>query len=144
MPERIYINPKWYLGQYKQNMHEIHDLDDEIEQLETHMTSVSVPTDKVVVKGGKPQDFSGTIAKIADMQVEVKLLRAEAVDKLAEIDAVLAQVEDGEHAHILRLRYISCLTFEQIAVEAHYSYRWVCTLHGRALQEVGRIINGND
>lgn len=136
------INPKYYLNQYRQNMNEIKDLDVEIEQLESHLLSVTAPTDKEPVMGGKGKDMAGSIAKIADMQNEVKAMRIEAVEQMHEIETVLGQIENKDYVHILRLRYIHCLTFEKIAVETNYSYRWICVLHGRALQEVSKIING--
>lgn len=68
------------------------------------------------------------------------------IDRLAdiktEISKAISQLEDGRYREILRLRYLGGKTFEQIAVETHFSWRHVCTLHGRALIALREVLDG--
>lgn len=58
-----------------------------------------------------------------------------------EILKAISRLTDGRYREILRLRYLDGKTFEQIAVEMCYSWRHVCTLHGRALLKMEVIVN---
>ena len=59
-----------------------------------------------------------------------------------EILAVIARVQDGRYRQLLILRYVEFLTWEQIAVRLHYSWRWTMQLHAEALQAVERVLVG--
>ena len=56
-----------------------------------------------------------------------------------EISNVIEHVEDDTYRVLLRYRYISGYTFEQIAVKLCKSWRWTISLHGRALQEAAEV-----
>lgn len=51
------------------------------------------------------------------------------------VDAVKT-VPDETLQLVLSRRYILGETWEQVAVNMHYGYQWVCRLHGRALRQV--------
>lgn len=57
-----------------------------------------------------------------------------------EIDGVLKRLENPDYRTVLQLRYIRGMTWEKVAEEMHYSYQWVCILHGRALQALKEYI----
>lgn len=57
-----------------------------------------------------------------------------------EVLDVINQVEDPRLRGILLLRYISFLSWEEIAVQMSYSYMHVCRLHGDALIVVDGIL----
>lgn len=77
-----------------------------------------------------------------------------AVDHIAEIDAQIGReieeierrradtieairgVADARLRTLLKLRYIDGLTFEEVAVRMHYSWRQICNLHGKALEQI--------
>lgn len=60
----------------------------------------------------------------------------ELYDIKAEVHSVVVQVPDETLREILLLRYVSVMTWEQIAVTMDLSYRHVCRLHGDALEAV--------
>lgn len=60
----------------------------------------------------------------------------ELYDIKAEVHSVVAKVPDETLREILLLRYVSVMTWEQIAVTMDLSYRHVCRLHGDALDAV--------
>lgn len=64
------------------------------------------------------------------------------VDAKREIEQTIDKLDKSLYRDILRRRYIFMETFEQIAVGISYSYKQTCRLHGRALIEITRYING--
>ena len=57
---------------------------------------------------------------------------------------LIEKLDDDVLKVILYKRYFRGCTFEQIAVEINYSWRWPCKLHGRALQKLNEIIRKED
>ena len=55
---------------------------------------------------------------------------------MKQVQSAIQTVPDETLQLLLELRYINGYTWEQIAVEMDYSYQWVCTLHGRALNQL--------
>lgn len=50
-----------------------------------------------------------------------------------EVRQLIEQVQDARLRELLMLRYVSIMTWEQIAVTMSYSYMHICRLHGDAL-----------
>ena len=61
-------------------------------------------------------------------------------DLKAEVEMGIMQLPAGTLREILLLRYVSVMTWEQIAVTMDLSYRHVCRLHGDALEEIKKIL----
>ena len=53
-----------------------------------------------------------------------------------EIRSALDQLEDENLKLLMEYRYIDGMTWEQVAVEMHYSYMQICRLHGKALKTI--------
>lgn len=90
---------------------------------------------------GMPRGGSG--ADWTDADVAVMELEAQIRDEIKELCRVkrlireaIDQVDDKRLREVLDLRYVSMMTFEQIAVELHYSWRHVLRLHDQALRAV--------
>lgn len=58
----------------------------------------------------------------------------------AEVEAAISKVEPQKLRSVLMLRYVSIMTWEEIAVSMDISYRHVCRLHGEALEEIKKIL----
>lgn len=58
------------------------------------------------------------------------------VDMREEIQTAINTVDDIQLRTLLSLRYINGLTWEKIAVEMNYDYRWILRLHGKSLSEI--------
>lgn len=82
---------------------------------------------------------SGIVAKIVDLNAEINADVDRLVDLKAEAIKLIDKVENPEHKLLLSMRYVSNYTFEKIAVEMNYCYRWVLTLHGRALDDFEKV-----
>ena len=74
--------------------------------------------------------------RLVDLEREINEEIDRSVDLQREIRAAIAAVPEERLRTLLELRYINCMTFEQIAVSMHYSYKQVCRLHGKALLEI--------
>ena len=116
----------------------------EIEELRRMAISVtSVLKDDSVRGGGDNGDKVGTmVSKIIDMEYELDREIDKLVDLKREVMSVIDQLEPTK-CEILYKRYLQKKTWEKIAVETGFSYVWVCKLHGRALQDVERILDGD-
>ena len=85
--------------------------------------------------------MENTICKIIDLQHEINEDIDRLVDLKTEIVAAIKSVENREYQTLLEKRYLCFETWEQIAVDMHYSLRWIHILHGKALNDLGRILN---
>lgn len=94
-----------------------------------------------MVSGGSGHDrMSTTIAKIVDLENEINAKVDSYIDKKAQIIRLLDKLRNPDYLKVLQLRYIEYESLEEIAAEMHYSYRWICKLHGRALQVFGKLL----
>ena len=63
------------------------------------------------------------------------------IAKREEIETVIESIQEASLRTLLRNRYINGYTFERCAVEQNYCWRWILDMHGKALKEVGRVLN---
>ena len=126
------MTPKEYLSQYYWAKKLAESKRDEIKQLETLAEYVSPRTE--TGSGGGASDKVGEItAKIVDEKEKLNRQIEELMNLRKEIKATISGVNNPVFRQLLTLRYINGYTFERIAIEMFYTYKWVCVLHGRAL-----------
>ena len=82
-----------------------------------------------------------TIAKIIDLESEIDRDIDALVDLKREIMRVVNSIESAEYRTILEMRYLQFKKWEQIALQMSTDLRRVYRMHGRALNEVQKIIN---
>lgn len=159
--EKEKIDAKQFLRQYQNILVDIRNMEAEVEELESMAMSATGHVEMAniekhnkkgekytmrsvmerVQSSGSGDKMSNLAAKICDMEIEIMDRRTRALDKLREIRAVIEQVENKDYKQLLHRRYIEGNTWEQIAVDMHYSYRGITKMHGRALPEVDKILN---
>ena len=103
--------------------------------LERATSVTSVPRDVHVTgsqpRGIRPMDTYAALSEQIDRRVD------ELAQVKAEILAAIEQVQDGTLRQLLMERYIHCRTWEQVAVDMHYSYSQVVKyLHPAALHAI--------
>ena len=76
------------------------------------------------------------VSKIVDLERENNTDIDRLIELKVEIESVIAAVNDNTLETVLIKRYINYKTFEQIAVETHYSYMQICRLRGKTLNQV--------
>lgn len=77
-------------------------------------------------------ELEGVVAEKIDEQIRMK----------KEIIETISQLKDRRQRIVLTEYYLNMKTWEQVAVDINYSYMHVTRIHGYALKEVQRIIDG--
>ena len=62
------------------------------------------------------------------------------MDLKAEILRTIMQLEDNRQRMVLMEYYLEMKTWEQVAVDLHYSYMHVTRIHGYALREIQKML----
>lgn len=130
------MTPKEYLSQYK-------DLNDSINAKLEQVAEFRRKAQTVCSgsSGGThsstPYDRIGALtAKIVDLEQEINEDIDRSIDLQREIRTAIAAVPEARLRTLLELRYLNCLTLEEIAVRMGYCYMQICRLHGKALTAV--------
>lgn len=136
-------NAKKYLQQIERCDARINAMLGEVDGLYAMVTKITPTLKQDIVTGGGSQDKIGdAVAKIVDLKNEINREIDRFVNMKREVVAMLDKLENHLYYIILHRRYVQHESLEQIAADMHYTYRWVCILHGRALQEFGHILEG--
>ena len=131
----------------KQWLNRARRIDREIRTLEEVIKSTRERLESVT------QSYSGDGAQstkdphMFDRLVELESLVNEKIDEQIQIKTeileAISQIRDRRQRIVLTEYYLNMKTWEQVAVEINYSWRQVMNIHGRALQEMQRIISLN-
>lgn len=124
---------KEYLKGYIYSMRKAQRLKEQIEELRSQQMFPSVNHDGMP-QGNAHSDLSGYMAKLDTLIMQLEHEQAMAVRQYKEIHDRIHQMQDGAEKEVLIRRYLMGRTWEQIAVDMDYNYRWVLRLHGRALK----------
>lgn len=82
------------------------------------------------------QGDSGEVAQYIEIGEEITRELRNLHRLRREIRAVITTLEDDILQTLMLYRYIDGMTFEEIAVKLHYSWRQVCRKHGQALAKL--------
>lgn len=134
------MTAKEYLRQYLDVDRAINAKLEQIRRLRELATKTTQTLQPDKVQSSNENKTEKIIAKIVDLENEVDAEIDRLVDIKAQIEAVIRQVPDGTQRIVLERRYIIGETWEQIAVDLHYSYMQICRIHGKALQKVKDVI----
>lgn len=89
----------------------------------------------------RPSKMADAIDRCVDIESEIDSLIDRLIDTKRDITSVIEQLNATEY-DVLHKRYIQHLSYLDIADAKHRDYNWVTTVHGRALKNVQRIIDG--
>lgn len=124
---------KRYLNGYRDCIRRERQLQEQIDELRSQQMFPSVNHDGMP-QGNAHSDLSGYVARLDALISQLEHEQAMAVRQYKEIHDRIHQMQDGAEKEVLIRRYLMGRTWEQIAVEMNYNYRWVLRLHGRALK----------
>lgn len=130
------MTAKEWLGRARRMSGRLRALQTSKEQAFARATSVVVGGGEHV-SGGEPADKHAAYAELS-LAVDRQIEKLEQVR--AEILQVIGQIEDNTLAALLTEYYVNDKTWEEIAAEQHYSWRWTMKLHSKALQTVEAIL----
>lgn len=134
------MTPKEYLMQYRDAVRRATAAQD-------HLAELRAMAERITPNysgGGTHQTgdrIGAAVARIVDAESRVsdELELLEATERA--VIGTINSVEDERLRGILYRRYICGRKWEVIAVDLNIEYRWLLRLHGRALQEVQKIID---
>ena len=124
---------KEYLKGYIYSIRKERRLKEQIEELRSQQMFPSVNHDGMP-QGNAHSDLSGYVARLDTLISQLEHEQAMAVRQYKEIYDRIHKMQDGAEKEVLIRRYLMGRTWEQIAVDMDYNYRWVLRLHGRALK----------
>lgn len=130
------MTAKEYLSQYKDLNDSINAKLEQVGELRRKAQTVSSGSSDGA-RSSTPRDRIGEItARIVDLEREINEDIGCSIDLQREIRAAIATVPEVRLRTLLELKYINCLTLEEIAVRMGYCYMQICRLHGKALTAV--------
>lgn len=132
---------KEYLQQVKMCDVHINNRLEELARLKALATKITSNWSSEPGGGSGNQDKLGdAVAKIIDLQQEINEAVDAFVDKKNEVREVLERIKNPDQLDLLYKVYFQYQTLEQAACDMGYTYRNVCYIHGKALQEVERLL----
>ena len=135
------MTAKKYLQQIKRCDTKIDSGVEELTRLKALATRVTAALSGEVVSRTRQNDtMADAVARIIKLQQEIDKEVDRYIELKREVAERLSRLENPVYYQVLHSRYILYKTWEQIACDMDYSYQWVCELHGRALQEFGKLM----
>ena len=130
------MTAKEYLSRYRWQNDRINAKLEQVGELRRKAQTVSSGSSDGA-HSSTPRDRIGEIpARIVDLEREINEDIDRSIDTQRSILSAISAVPDERLRHLLELKYINCLTLEEIAVRMDYSYKQVCRLHGQALIQI--------
>lgn len=112
---------------------------DDLKEKLLHITP-TLSLDKGSGGGGTQDKVASIIAKMIDLESKINADIDRFADMKQEALALLDKMENPTYMTVLHRRYFLHETFERIAIDMKYSWRWVIKLHGRALQAFDKLL----
>lgn len=135
------MTAKEFMNEYRRIGERITQLDNQIFDIEQTLGVKAVSYDGMPGGDSISKVTEDTAVRLATLREKQKKLRDELWRQRVKIEETIYKLSNADYAEVLRRRYIRMQTFETIAEEMYMTERWVYTLHGRALQEVGKQQN---
>lgn len=135
------LDAKRYLQQIRLYDSRISAKLEELQHTKEMALRVTPTLKKDAASGTGTQDkLAEAVAKIVDLEATINEDISRYIAAKQEISAVIDKLSDPDQLQVLHMRYVQYKTWEQIACNMGFSYRWVCTIHGRALQQVENFL----
>ena len=126
------------LWNYLDNQRELKRITDLIEVLDSKLQGLGVDYSRIKVKSTPVNDRIGELVdKLNSLKAEQEQAQETAIREMAKVVEAIQSVEDPKQREILQRRYIEGQTWDTIAQEMGYTWRWLIKLHGQALAEIG-------
>lgn len=129
-----------YLWRVRDAERELKLLEQEYEQAKSdilHLKAIQYDADKV--SGGKIGDLSDAIAALEGYAERVNAKWDELIALRERAKELIARIIDWRCREVLTRRYLRGQSWERIAVDMEYDFRWVIRLHGRALRSILKL-----
>ena len=127
---------KQYLGQIQRLDMMINHRIEQAEDLKRKAFALRSPElkqDRVMASPSGDQ-LADAVAKYADKQREIDAMIDHYVDLKNTIIGQIDALKDARYSQILYMRYVQYMSLHDIAEAIPYDYKYLCFLHGRALE----------
>lgn len=113
----------------------IKKLEEKLLELETESRRITTRYTTGSKSSTTTDTLGSIIAKIVDTQDEINKIAVQAYEQMMAIEKAIICLPSRER-YLIRLRYIECLSWNEIAEEMNYSWKQVHRIHGDALKEL--------
>lgn len=135
------MRSKDYLNQAFQIEKRIAAKAEQIESLRAVVTKVTTTLSDVKVQSSlKVSRMEDTIAKMMDLEEELKTDMDELIAIKSEVMRTIRQVPDPEQQLLLEKRYLCYEKWEDISIDLNISIQHTFRLHGEALKKIEEIL----
>lgn len=133
MENREIEQKKEFLKSYRKALIAEKAIEEEIRQLRLDKMCPSIIQDGMPHASGSG-DLSGYMARVDELLEEQQELLEKRLKLRRQITEAIERMENETEKTVLRLRYIHCKTWEQVAVDVGYSWRGIHNIHSKALK----------
>ena len=131
-----------YLKRYVILDREINRKQAEVDKLRTMLVKVTASFSHTPKGGGSIYSKTeSVVAKIVELENEINTSIDNLIDIKQSIYRIIESVKDDKERQLLQYRYLDGMTFEWIAGEMFYSWRWIHILHKRAISKVCILVH---
>jgi len=139
MNTKEFLNQAFYLNlKIQKKTERIERLRAMLERLAPYISDMSK-----IQGGGDDDKLANGVAKIVDLQSEVKELAEKLADISCEIADTIEELSDKRQCEVLTKRYLEFKQWSLISEEMHFSYHYVHDLHRRGINHIAKIIQNN-
>lgn len=124
-----------YLKKYKYAILDEKMILEEIQRLRADKMFPSLAMDGMP-HGNGTSDLSEYAARLDEEINKLKVQRLEKVKIYSDISSRIRKVEDDNQRELLMYRYIKGMSWEDVASELGYTWRWTHKLHSKALDAI--------
>ena len=96
-----------------------------------------------VQSSGSKSRMADALDRCVDVDREIDRLIDKLIEAKSDVTATIEQLNTVEY-DVLHMIYIQGCDFHDVACKRDKSYSWATSVHGRALKNVQRIIDGRD
>lgn len=137
------MKAKKFLLEIRSQKNYIQSLQEEAELLWSMATSITTKPKEVNVQSSGGSDNADTVVKIVEMNQKIEDTICEYVKRKEKALSIINEIDDLRVRTVMIKYYLQNKTFEQIAEETEFSYRWVFELNDRGLEEFSEKFEKN-
>ena len=130
------MTAKEFLNQIRRQEKLLRAVERERNQIQSDMLNLKGSKLTGRVTGTKQSDLSDAYIRLETYEERVNDEWERLIGLREQGKKLIATLDDQDQQTILYDRYINYMSWEEIAVNMHYTYRWVLHLHGNALQDL--------
>lgn len=119
----------------------IKELEESAQRAFARITSATQKISETGVHASSREDAMAEYTAFTD-EIYREIARLNNVKR--ETFKIISQLKKYEYQNVLHLYYIDCMTWEQVAVEMSYSWRWTMKLRDKALKKLAEIETRNE